>query len=313
MIRSMRALLAVALISLSGCSVRTYFSDRGRDLADIATITTGTGFGLRAQVGPLAVAPVIMQSDAMGLRGGEFFRVGSVDENLLHPPVDGGALWWASSTFYLEDSLRLEDRGKAVVALPVPESDRDMSFTVFSGNVPFVCVPRTNWKAENVVIQRYPAHYWTQIEVVAALMGSLRVGVNPGELVDFVLGWLPYVDLYGDDLGRRLRVVPTPQIPGQAVEEPAPPPRAKTPSAAEPATARHPAPDGRSHWWQGFTTGIGTFLFGKVPPLEPMTPEEIEEAKRRPETREEAARRKEVEEDGLQLRRSYSPPGNLGF
>ena len=45
----------------------------------------------------------------------------------------------------------------------------------------------------------YPAHYWTQIEVTAGAGPSVRVGFNPGELVDFLVGWFG-VDLYNDDI-----------------------------------------------------------------------------------------------------------------
>ena len=41
--------------------------------------------------------------------------------------------------------------------------------------------------------------YYTQIEVTAALLVSVRVGVNAGELLDFILGWTT-LDLFGDDI-----------------------------------------------------------------------------------------------------------------
>jgi hypothetical protein len=40
--------------------------------------------------------------------------------------------------------------------------------------------------------------YFTQIEVVGGFGLVLRLGFNPGELLDFVLGWAT-VDIYGDD------------------------------------------------------------------------------------------------------------------
>jgi hypothetical protein len=51
--------------------------------------------------------------------------------------------------------------------------------------------------------QRIPGrpYYYTQIEVVGGLLGSLRLGVNPGELADFLLGWFG-VDFFHDDIGR---------------------------------------------------------------------------------------------------------------
>jgi hypothetical protein len=47
---------------------------------------------------------------------------------------------------------------------------------------PFVCYP-----------------YFTQIEGVVALGPSIRLGLNIGELLDFVVGWAG-LDIYGDDL-----------------------------------------------------------------------------------------------------------------
>ena len=42
---------------------------------------------------------------------------------------------------------------------------------------------------------------WTQIEVAAGLFGDVRLGFNPGELLDFLLGFFG-ADLYGDDIAR---------------------------------------------------------------------------------------------------------------
>ncbi len=42
---------------------------------------------------------------------------------------------------------------------------------------------------------------WTQFEVAAGLLGGVRLGFNPGELLDFLLGFFG-ADLYGDDLAR---------------------------------------------------------------------------------------------------------------
>jgi hypothetical protein len=47
-----------------------------------------------------------------------------------------------------------------------------------------------------------PPSYFTQIEVTAGLGGGSRLGFNPGELLDFILGWVGF-DIYGDDLASR--------------------------------------------------------------------------------------------------------------
>ena len=44
-------------------------------------------------------------------------------------------------------------------------------------------------------------HYYTQVEAAAGLLliPSVRLGLNPGELIDFVLGWTT-LDIFQDDL-----------------------------------------------------------------------------------------------------------------
>jgi hypothetical protein len=44
-----------------------------------------------------------------------------------------------------------------------------------------------------------PAPYWTNIEVSAGVLVGVRVGFNPGELLDFLLGFTT-LDIYGDDV-----------------------------------------------------------------------------------------------------------------
>jgi len=46
---------------------------------------------------------------------------------------------------------------------------------------------------------KYNPSYFTQIEVVAGLGGTIRLGFNPGELLDFILGWVT-IDIFNDDL-----------------------------------------------------------------------------------------------------------------
>jgi hypothetical protein len=45
-------------------------------------------------------------------------------------------------------------------------------------------------------------HYWTNIEVSAAFGFGARLGFNPGEMLDFLLGFAG-LDLYSDDLSHR--------------------------------------------------------------------------------------------------------------
>ncbi len=41
--------------------------------------------------------------------------------------------------------------------------------------------------------------YYTQAEACVGLGPSIRLGINPGEILDFLFGWTT-IDLFGDDL-----------------------------------------------------------------------------------------------------------------
>jgi hypothetical protein len=59
-------------------------------------------------------------------------------------------------------------------------------------------MPRLAWPAEKLRVARYPAAYHSDLEVTLALGWGVRLGLNPGEALDFLLGWC-FVDLYDDD------------------------------------------------------------------------------------------------------------------
>jgi len=42
------------------------------------------------------------------------------------------------------------------------------------------------------------ASFWTQIDLALGVYWPIRIGFNPGELLDFLLGWTA-LDIYGDD------------------------------------------------------------------------------------------------------------------
>jgi hypothetical protein len=170
-------LLAVAS---AGCAGQGYLADRGRDALDVFTLTIGMGGGAGARIGPLH-AGLYAYSDWVGLRGGrlEFsglFHSGSYD-----------------TTAYSEEYFRYHE---------LPEADRVKSYEAVG--YPFVSFAQLDkplgeearWQPTGLL------PYYTQIEVVAGALGGLRLGFNPGELVDFLLGWAT-LDIYNDDLGAR--------------------------------------------------------------------------------------------------------------
>lgn len=185
-----------------GCRSTGYLAARRRDLADVATATVGVGLGAKVRLGPLHLTPLLLDIDLAGLRGGEWFHIPDLAMSVAQAPQEVGAAWWSSSVWDLPeghpDRERMRQRGKAHLASPPWLPEAAGLYTLMTDTVPFVSTPRLTWKRENLSLPRYPTAYHTQIELNLALGGSLRLGLNPGEFVDFVLGWF-LLDLYHDD------------------------------------------------------------------------------------------------------------------
>lgn len=162
--------LTLALLSCGCASTSRYLADRRNDLADIVTCTVGTGVGAKARVGPLQVA-IFRNRDRAGLRGGHLF-FGTEPGRDIHetalplPVLAHGAASYEYLIFAESEDLR--DKSYNANGLPL----------ITLGNEPY---------------------YYTEVEVAVGLGGTLRVGVNPGEAVDFLLGWFR-IDIYRDDL-----------------------------------------------------------------------------------------------------------------
>lgn len=170
--------LALAIcLSASGCATG-YGLNRARDAADIFTATLGVGAGLKARVGPVQAA-AIENSDLVGLRAGAFLSNGNDllynEELYAFVPVKSLSRWnlphlFGAEKYSLGPSSPATQRGKAVLARsPLP-------FLAVSPYAPF----------------------YSQIEVAGGLGLTVRLGFNPGELLDFLLG-LAAIDIYGDD------------------------------------------------------------------------------------------------------------------
>lgn len=176
------ALAAGALLS-SGCA-STYWANRGRDTQDVLTVAVGLGLGAKARVGPLQ-APLIVQSDYAGLRCGEFFA----------SPMRHDFWTYVSEAGYVVDQ-------------PFPVYVREYD-TFYSGLERFDPGGLADARHKRVWSQgmgpvtvdadRRNYGFYSQVECEAGAIVSLRVGVNPGELVDWLLGFTG-LDLMGDDI-----------------------------------------------------------------------------------------------------------------
>lgn len=190
-----RVSLAVCLLGLAmyltGCaSTRGYFVDRGRDAADIFTTTAGVGGGGQVRLGPLPLG-FLQATDVTGLRYGDtFYRiprsghdaeercytVGAICGVLLFPVLccgggDGGGKVFSKYLDGIGAALDYRD------SFPMNETQlrrhKDTEGVGASGSY--------------------------QIEAAVGLGLVFRVGINVGELVDFILGWTT-IDIFGDDI-----------------------------------------------------------------------------------------------------------------
>ena len=163
--------LAIALslaLACAGCGT-PYMIDRGRDAADIFTFTTGQGGGAKVRASVVNVGLLLCQDD-MGLRGGKIWD--NIPTGWLFTESDITYTLRSAEEF---DPKRFDPRGKHYDAygwLGVMLPDCSDSWVV---------------------------SYFTEIEVVLAVCKSVRIGLNPGEVLDFVLGWTT-LDVFCDDV-----------------------------------------------------------------------------------------------------------------
>ena len=168
---------AVLVLLCAGCA-SPYWQDRRADAADVFTATVGVGLGATARIGPLH-AGLGVNWDFYGIEAGEIGKLGSLGEAIVglgDKATDVCIVCMGGSE--IDQGERSAVRGKNVAYRP--------------SGIPFWDPPPP--ESPN------PAR-WTQIEVAAGLLGGVRLGFNPGELLDFLLGFFG-VDLYGDDLAR---------------------------------------------------------------------------------------------------------------
>lgn len=185
---------AFIIVNLTGCtSTKGYFADRGRDAADIFTASVGVGAGAKTRIGPLQVG-ALAETDITGLRGGTAFFL----------PLSGRRSFWSfcdvvspvpfpglcAEVPCLTSYDEFDGDWSALDAYPSIHN-RGKSYTAGFPYVPFVTMSTRGGNA-----------YCTQIEIVAGLGPCVRLGFNPGELLDFALGWFK-IDIYNDDLEAR--------------------------------------------------------------------------------------------------------------
>lgn len=158
--------ILVIAASITGCaSTKAYFIDRGRDAADIFTATASIGAGAKVEIGPVNIglpACYLLRNQETGLRGGRFIN---------HDNSVCEAAWilvYGDEIFLLNDNNRFKSYVFSVPLVDAPSETRNTT-------------------------------KYTQIDLVIGIGFSIRIGFNPGELIDFLLGWTT-IDIYSDDI-----------------------------------------------------------------------------------------------------------------
>ena len=195
-------ILCAFSLLISGCaSTNGYLGDRKRDALDVFTAGIGMGLGGKMRIGP-AQTGLLFEMTGASLRGGEFTTAGKAGT---------GADGWGNCTDVMGIIYGGEFFHGAVL-------DRNKNFdadnlTVFSETgeqvfaLPFIYAPEhgIDYWYRYAPEGKQAFYYYSQIEVVAALGLSVRLGFNLGELLDFLLGWTG-LDIYEDDLGTKKKV-----------------------------------------------------------------------------------------------------------
>ncbi len=193
----------------SGCTTSNpYLVDRARDAGDIVTLTAGFGAGVKVRTGPLPVGLLLTLDDIWGWRNGFY------EPACMGCRMELIGLAFGGENFYnIHDTLRVKPSGKETM-----EQENSPAKTEGNGK-------QTVWKEkrsiqslrgkyfraahlgisfvekDSVPVRNSLFHpYYTQVEVCGGFLNTIRIGVNPGEFFDFLLGWIG-VDFFDDDIG----------------------------------------------------------------------------------------------------------------
>lgn len=233
----MKILSKLKVLILFSCFIffidcATYWNNRRKDLQDVFTVGIEKPvYGVNFKLAPLNIGFLFVGGDTepgkkdlgegVGLRGGSFSSYFS--QQLVFG-------WLGGETFY-SGELELTEEGKTQYEnkIPLVKDPRD---NIKSHSLKYISIltdppkerkKEKKEKAIKEIIQTalaenpnpdpallaylpkekikphgYPKSYLYQIELTLGVYRGLRIGFNPAELIDFILGFTTY-DLYDDD------------------------------------------------------------------------------------------------------------------
>ncbi len=169
-----------AVLPFSGCS---YSLHRGRDAVDMITMTLVGGMGITAQIGPV-VNGIGANDSLRGIEDGIAYQGRGSSEWALILASGKGNLGdlseWAVSS-----GKRRGIGNREIVSKRHKSYETDRTFGIFGSKSPKSMLEG--------------AHFWTKIEIAVSLGVGIKLGTNPGEILDFILGFTT-LDVYGDDV-----------------------------------------------------------------------------------------------------------------
>ncbi|MBI9092219.1 MAG: hypothetical protein JEZ12_23650 [Desulfobacterium sp.] len=193
MMHFLKTFLFSIILILTGYeySFAGYLSDRYDDALDIVSIQVGYGLGGKGRIGPLQTG-LLFDVGLGGLRGGDFLGVKDFWPRGYDTPAKVDLVGVIVGVEGFGGSLKSNRRGKSFSAMQI-------------GPISYVINPNTKpeWKERVKKFQRVhnPWPYYSQIDLVAGVFINMRLGFNPGELLDFIVGWTT-IDFYKDDLSK---------------------------------------------------------------------------------------------------------------
>jgi len=198
--KTIQIVVAVIVIAnMTGCA-SPYMTDRRHDAADIFTATLGVGGGAKFRGGPFGLG-LMFNPDCIGLKGGELMTHWTSFPS-FHDVFTSSSKPNGGDVHYL---LLGGEEGNSSAYAKMRNKDY-LSFYFLGIPMPTSPCPAP----------KYPPSYWTQIDIAAGIGRNVKLGLNPGELLDFILGWTT-IDIYNDDLEARKNREESNQVPEDTV------------------------------------------------------------------------------------------------
>ena len=204
-------LMLFSITLTSGCA--TYIRDRVADAGDIFNVTVGEGLGVTAKAGPVHTGLGYCK-DYYGLRCGEIIKPDwewSCWDYGKYQSWDMALVIFASSGFVPNECNNLPKRAEARWKTFQSEW---LDWNVGGGFTPFLDFPLGQYVVKcspsqlaqfglddgvSLKVKTSCLPQMTQLDLTIGVGVSIRLGFNPGELLDFALGFVG-LDLYDDDV-----------------------------------------------------------------------------------------------------------------